>query len=139
MSDDDRPVDPTIRPVLPSRVPAPERALPQAPMYMPREMLTEPNVPMPPQPENPRVKNSSKKVTEPKDARRSAAAKEAWKKRRKNAKRPMALVTPHSGKSQVHGDSCNELGVLMRITALLEPLPAAKRKAILTVLQGLVS
>lgn len=115
MSDDDRPVDPTIRPVLPSRVPAPERALPQAP------------------------KNSSKKVTEPKDARRSAAAKEAWKKRRKNAKRPMALVTPHSGKSQVHGDSYNELGVLMRITALLEPLPAAKRKAILTVLQGLVS
>ena len=125
MDDDDTPV---IRPVLPSRAHVTQLSA----------GLPDPSTGLPPlpQPEKPDVPNHQKAVRSAsvrrrnpsiKDPRRSAAAREAWKKRRK-------VDTPVG--HEVHRD---ELGVLMQISALLEPLPAAKRKAVLTILQGLTS
>jgi len=131
MDDDDTPV---IRPVLPSRASGPP-----APMWQEagavaneRQSQDPQRFPLSPKPER------TKPVTQPKkDPRRSAAAREAWKKRRH-----AAAVNRYVAKAQRAGRPAvpvDELGVLMQISALLEPLPAAKRKAVLTILQGLTS
>jgi len=135
MDDDDTPV---IRPVLPSRASGPPAPMWQEAGAVANERQSQDlqRFPLSPKPER------TKPVTQPKkDPRRSAAAREAWKRRRKNVtERPIrkhpALAAPYKGGHNVGYD---ELGVLIKIGELLEPLPAAKRKAVLTILQGLMS
>jgi len=119
MDDDDTPV---IRPVLPSRAGTPPAETPPRFDLAAQVRTLGADSLLPPKPERTEPVKKSKK-----DPRRSAAAREAWKKRRK-----ADTATGH----EVHRD---ELGVLMQVLKLMEPLPAAKRKAVLTILQGLVS
>lgn len=144
--DDDKPVDATIRPVLPSRaaIPAPDVPrtgknpewddAPGGPVDVPQfhnpqltalEMFSAAR-----KKETPvtrRTKRERKMTGSPKpDARRSAAARDAWKKRRANLGNPSPA-------------SKDELAVLMQMMILMEKLPAPKRKAVLTILHGLTS
>jgi len=125
MGDDDTPV---IRPVLPSRASAPPAETPPRFDLAAQVRTLGADSLLPSKPERTEPVKKSKK-----DPRRSAAAREAWKKRRKTGAR---VFTGGPVDHAVHRD---ELGVLMQISALLEPLPAAKRKAVLTILQGLTS
>ena len=128
MDDDDTPV---IRPVLPSRASAPPTPMWQEAGAVANErQAQDPQAfPLPSKPERTEPVKKSKK-----DPRRSAAAREVWKKRRtRSGGRIFDRVVEPSPASP------DELGVLMQISALLEPLPATKRKVVLTILQGLVS
>jgi len=126
MDDDDTPV---IRPVLPSRANTPATETPPRFDLAAQVRTLGADSLLPPEPERTEPVKKSKK-----DPRRSAAAREVWKKRRtRSGGRIFDRVVEPSPASP------DELGVLMQISALLEPLPATKRKVVLTILQGLVS
>ena len=144
MDDDNKPIDASIRPVLPSRACSAEtfmenRPLPPSPMVdepaqppKPRRRTTrKTRHPLPPQPER---KTAVKK--KPKDKKRSAIAKAAWQTRRKNAKGAVAyapgpvLVALELASKLTH----EELGGFMTAVAMLQHLPTASRKLVLDAL-----
>ena len=135
MDDDNKPIDASIRPVLPSRQGAPA----------PEPMWSDPVVPVSSKPMRNiaigRKKSrgpiiGEKPVKKPKDKKRSTIAKAAWQTRRKNAKGAVAyapgpvLVALELASKLTH----EELGGFMTAVAMLQHLPTASRKLVLDAL-----
>lgn len=147
--DDDKPVDATIRPVLPSRaaIPAPEFD----PLREFHEGVIKGTVdPGPsldlPKKETPVKKRATRKLpglappynkqAKKPDARRSAAARDAWKTRRKNAKtevsyEPGPVLIALALASKLTDE---ELGGFRVAVEMLQKLPANSRKLVLDAL-----
>ena len=135
MDDDNKPIDASIRPVLPSRACSAEtfmenRPLPPPPMFDEPTQLPKPRRrttrktrhPLPPQPER---KTAVKK--RPKDKKRSAIAKAAWQTRRKNAGKSPLLAAPYG----VEGEH-----FAAAISAMMKLKPA-QRTLVMQILQSL--
>jgi len=129
MDDDDTPV---IRPVLPSRASGPPAPMWQEAGAVANERQSQDlqRFPLSPKPER------TKPVTQPKkDPRRSAAAREAWKKRRKQMKvesyEPGPVLMALTLASKLTQE---ELDGFTRAVTMLHSLSAASRKLVLDAL-----
>ena len=126
MDDDNKPIDASIRPVLPSRQGAPA----------PEPMWSDPVVPVSSKPMRNiaigRKKSrgpiiGEKPVKKPKDKKRSTIAKAAWQTRRKNAGKSPLLAAPYG----VEGEH-----FAAAISAMMKLKPA-QRTLVMQILQSL--
>lgn len=155
--DDDKPVDATIRPALPSRAAIPAPADPWAgkdpewddapggpvdtpqfhnPQLAALEMFSAARKKETPVKRTKRVYGDIHPKTKKPDARRSAAARDAWKTRRKNAKveaayesGPVLITLALASKL-----TDEELGGFRVAVEMLQKLPASSRKLVLDAL-----